>query len=146
METLLARLAPLLDSLKRGRLDVPDGLLDRNAAFSLNGTPYEALLGRDPDDPLIRLIARGPAGYRFAAQALIRALGTPDLTVDRLDEVMPGYEMTATLAGVLRGANEAFRCPVILRLTTTLTGAIATADVVIDPAVLARLDRARSQP
>jgi len=146
METLLARLAPLLDSLKRGRLDVPDGLVDRNAAFSLNGTPYEALLGRDPDDPLIRLIARGPAGYRFAAQALIRALGTPDLTVDRLDEVTPGFEMTCTLAGVLRGSNDAFRCPAILRLTTTLTGAIATADVVIDPAVLTRLDAARSLP
>lgn len=146
MEPLRARLTELMDSLKRGRLDVPDGLLDRNAAFSLNGTPYETLLGRDPDDPLIRLIARGPAGYRFAAQALIRALGTPTVSIDRFDEVPPGYELTATLAGTLRGASEPVRCPVILRLTTTLSGGVATADVVIDPAVLTRLDHARSQP
>jgi hypothetical protein len=146
MEILRAQLTGLLDSLKRGRLDVPDGLLDRNAAFSVNGTPYETLLGRDPDDPLIRLIARGPAGYRFAAQALIRALGNPDVTIERLDEAPPGFELTATLAGTLRGSTDTVRCPAILRLTTTLTGAIATADVVIDAAVLTRLDAARSLP
>lgn len=145
MEPLRTRLTELLDSLKRGRLDVPDGLLDRNAAFSLNGTPYEALLGRDPDDPLVRLIARGPAGYRFAAQALIRALGTPDLSIDRLDDVPPGWELTATLSGTLRGSSEPVRCPVILRLTTTLSGAVATADIVIEPGVLTQLDHARSQ-
>ena len=146
METLHARLAELADSLRHGRLDVPDGLLDKNAAFSLNGTPYETLLGRDPEDPLVRLIARGPAGYRFAAQALIRALGTPALTMDRLDEVPPGFELTATLAGTLRGSSDAVRCPVILRLTATLTGAVATADIVIDQGILAQLDRARSRP
>ncbi|MGE0393759.1 MAG: hypothetical protein AB7I25_09895 [Vicinamibacterales bacterium] len=146
MEPLRERLTALTDALKRGRLDVPDGLLDRNAAFSLNGTPYETLLGRDPDDPLIRLIARGPAGYRFAAQALIRALGTPDLAIDRFDDAAPGYELTATLSGTLRGTTDAVRCPVILRLTTTLTGAIASADVVMEPAVLTRLDAARSLP
>jgi hypothetical protein len=146
MEPLLARLTELFDSLKRGRLDVPDGLLDRNAAFSLNGTPYETLLGREADDPLVRLIARGPAGYRFAAQALIRALCTPELSIDRLDDVPPGYEITGTLSGTLRGSSDPVRCPVILRLTTTLLGAIATADIVIEPAVLTKLDRARSLP
>jgi hypothetical protein len=146
MEPLLARLTELFDSLKSGRLDVPDGLLDRNAAFSLNGTPYETLLGREADDPLVRLIARGPAGYRFAAQALIRALGTPDLSIDRLDDVPPGYELTGTLSGTLRGSSDPVRCPVILRLTTTLPGAIATADIVVEPAVLTKLDRARSLP
>jgi len=146
METLRARLTELTEALKRGRLDVPDGLLDRNAAFALNGTPYETLLGRDPDDPLVRLIARGPAGYRFAAQALIRALGTPTITMDRLDEVPPGFELTATLAGPLRGSSDAVRCPVIVRLTATLSGAIATADIVIDQGALAQLDRARSRP
>ncbi len=145
-EVLHHLLLELAGSLGRGRLDIPDGLLDRQAAFSVNGTPYEALLGRDPDDPLVRLIARGPAGYRFAAQALIRALGTPALTIDRLDEVPPGFEVTATLGGALRGSGTAFSCPLIVRLTTTLTGAVATADLVVEPSALTALDAARAQP
>ena len=146
MDTLRARLTELIDSLKRGRLDVPDGLLDRNAAFSLNGTPYETLLGRDPDDPLIRLIARGPAGYRFAAQALIRALGTPLLTIERMDDAPPGYEVTGLLSGLLRGSGGSINCPVIIRMTMTLSGTVATADVVIERDVLTKLDHARSLP
>lgn len=146
MDPLRTRLTELLDSLKRGRLDVPEGLLDRNAAFSLNGTPYEALLGRDPDDPLIRLIARGPAGYRFAAQALIRALGTPTFTVERMDDAPPGFEVTGLLSGTLRGSTTGIHCPVIIRMTTTLTGAVATADVVMEREVLAKLDHARALP
>lgn len=146
LDTLIAHLRELTAALGKGRLDVPDGLLDKHAAFSVNGTPYETLLGRDPSDPLIRLIARGPAGYRFAAQALIRALGMPVVTIDRVDEAVPGFEITATLSGALRGSGKALACPLILRLTTTLTGAVATADVVIDPAVLTALDAARAQP
>ena len=107
LDTLTIRLRELTAALGKGRLDVPDGLLDKHSAFSVNGTPYETLLGRDPSDPLIRLIARGPAGYRFAAQALIRALATPTVTLDRVDDAVPGIEVTATLSGTLRGSGKA---------------------------------------
>ena len=35
----------------------------------------DAELDGGADDPLVRLIARGPAGYRFVAKALLHALG-----------------------------------------------------------------------
>ena len=143
METLSARLQELIDALNRGRLDVPNGLLDRDATYALNGRPYEALLGRDPNDPLIRLIARGPAGYRFAAQALIRALGNPVLAVKYWEGAPPVFGVDCRLSGSLRGSSDVVDCPVLIRLTTTLSGAVTTADVTIDAAVIAKLDRAR---
>ena len=39
-----------------------------------------AMLGRSPSDPLVLMIARGPAGYRFAIKALQHAI--PDARVE----------------------------------------------------------------
>lgn len=74
MTLLLRRVDHLIAYVNRRLLDVPDGLLDRDAHLLLNGVPYETMLGRSADDPLVRLIARGPAGYRFAMTALLRAV------------------------------------------------------------------------
>ncbi|MEQ1897339.1 MAG: hypothetical protein ABL971_08130 [Vicinamibacterales bacterium] len=144
METLRARLKELFSLLSLGRLDVPDGLLDRQAAYALNGQAYEVLLGRSADDPLVRLIARGPAGYRFAAQALIRALGKPTLVIERWEDAQAVIEVAGRLSGTLRGSSETIDCPVTLHLTTTPSAGIATAAVTIDPRVLARIDQARA--
>ena len=41
------KIFPALQMLvRKGRLDVPDGLLDKHSAFSVNGTPYETLRWR----------------------------------------------------------------------------------------------------
>ena len=72
--SLSDRLDQLIAYFNRRVMDVPDGLFDRNAQFTLNGVAFETLLGRTDDDPLIRMIARGAAGYRFAAKPLLHAL------------------------------------------------------------------------
>lgn len=146
METLRARLKELFSLLSLGRLDVPDGLLDRHATYVLNGHAYEALLGRSPDDPLVRLIARGPAGFRFAAQALIRALGTPTVVIEHWEDAQEVIAVAGRLSGTLRGSSDVIDCPVTLHLTTTPAAGIATVAVTIDPLVLARIDRARALP
>ena len=80
---LIARVDELIALFNRRSMDIPDGLLDRRTQFLLNGTPFEAMLGRAADDPLVLMIARGPAGYRFAIKALQHAL--PDARVQRGD-------------------------------------------------------------
>jgi hypothetical protein len=79
-----SRIDELVALFNRRSLDLPGGLFDRRTQFLLNGTPFEAMLGRAPDDPLVLMIARGPAGYRFVVKALQHAV--PDARIERGDE------------------------------------------------------------
>jgi hypothetical protein len=139
--TLDDQLDELVTSFNRRLLDIPDGLLDRNATFSLNGVPYETFLGRDTDDPLARLIARGPAGYRFVAQAVFYALPQTRVAFE-----LDGATLAATLSltGTLRGSGERFETSLAVRLTTGPAGAVVAADVSAEEAALAQLRFARS--
>ena len=62
------------------RMDLPDGFFDRKTQFLINGAPFETLLGQSPTDPLILMLTRGSAGFRFTAKALQHAI--PDARVD----------------------------------------------------------------
>src|SRR5262245_4497787 len=142
--TLNTRLEQLLAYFTRGVLDVPDGLLDRNAVLMLNGVAYEARLGRSADDPLVRLIARGPAGYRFVAKALLHALERASAATGALD--IDGATATGTLLlqGTLRGSGEPFAETLDVAITLTPSAAIHTVDVKMNEAALARLKEARA--
>ena len=137
------RLDGLVRYFNRGLLDVPDELLDRNARFSLNGIPYETYLGRSTDDPLVRLIARGPAGYRFVAQAVLRAVpgARATLTFDRATGVG-----TLSLAGTLRGSTDAIDASVPITLTFGPRDSIVEANLTVEDALLAHLRDARARP
>jgi hypothetical protein len=76
---VLDRVARLVAFFNEGSLDVPDDLIDRGCVFRLNGVAYEDTMGRPVSDPLVRLVARGPAAYRLLAQALRYAV--PDAQV-----------------------------------------------------------------
>ncbi len=97
-------------AFNRGSLDVPAHFFTPRTTFSLNGRSYESILGGSPDDPLIRLLARGVAGYRTAAKALQYALQRPVIVVDSLSE--PGRLRLATASirveGELRDSSEPF--------------------------------------
>ena len=102
----MKKLDDLVAAFNRGSLDVPDGFLTPNTTFSLNGRPYESLLGGSADDPLIRLLARGSAGYRTAAKALHYALQQPALTVESISNADAAGLSLAKLRveGRLRGS------------------------------------------
>src|SRR5262245_27652139 len=78
---LTARLDRLIDLFNARSLDLPDGLFTRHTQFRLNSVPFEILLGRSADDPLVLMLARGPAGYRFALKAVQHAI--PDARLER---------------------------------------------------------------
>ena len=117
--TLAERLGLLVGAFNAHSLDVPEGLLDRGCVFRLNGVAYEDTMGRPVTDPIVRLIARGPAAYRFLAQALRYAM--PDATVEIEDVVpndgqVPLASTMATLAGTLRGTTTPFRAKIAVAL------------------------------
>lgn len=141
---LLARIDELVALFNRRSPDLPDGLFDRRSQFLLNGTPFEAMLGREPTDPLVLMVARGPAGYRFAVKALQHAV--PDLRVERANAVQDHGDLLLIvpfrLSGRLRGSEE----PVdtVVHVTVTLSGeTVARADAAIDAELLPPLRAAR---
>lgn len=143
--TLIDRIDQLVALFNRRSLDLPDGLFDRQTRFLLNGTPFEAMLGRSPTDPLVLMIARGPAGYRFAVQALQHAV--PDARVERgavEAGVVPETQVVPVwLSGHLRGTDEPIETVLRATLAAGSTALIARADLAVESGLMAPLREAR---
>jgi hypothetical protein len=144
---------PLLDELiacfNRRSLDVPARMFSRDTQFVLNGIPFDARLGRSADDPLVRLLARGAAGYRFAAKAVQHAV--PDVLLQRGELNDPGGDASRTvsarawLSGHVRSTGEAVE--MLLNVAIDVTGVTASRVLVtMDDGDLARLQEARLRP
>jgi hypothetical protein len=142
--SLQARLDELIGYFNRRLMDVPDEFFDRNARFTLNGRTFESTLGRSDDDPLIRMIARGAAGYRFAAKPLLHALET--VLVSRLEFSAEGERARVLIAlrGTLRGTGTVLDENVTLDLALTAAGSVIRTDVKIGEGALDRIRAARS--
>ncbi|MGH9348223.1 MAG: hypothetical protein ACRD26_13270 [Vicinamibacterales bacterium] len=143
------RLQDQLDGLiacfNRRVMDVPEELFDRNAQFTLNGRTFESMLGRADDDPLVRLIARGAAGYRFAAKPLLHALETA--LVSRMDfnaDDAGRARAVLALRGTLRGSGTVLDEMVTVDLALTPAGTVRRADVMIGEGALDRIRAARA--
>ncbi|MGQ0736387.1 MAG: hypothetical protein ACT4QD_22375 [Acidobacteriota bacterium] len=144
--SLTAQLDELIALFNRRSMDLPDGLFTRHTQFLLNGVPFEDMLGRSPTDPLILMLARGPAGYRFAAKAVLHALPDAQLVRGELSETTRDGHETVTgqcwLSGHLRGTGEA--AEVVIHVEMGMRGSVMTrVDVKIDAEPLARIQAAR---
>jgi hypothetical protein len=141
--TLVDRLIALFNARS---MDLPDGCFTRHTQFALNGVAFEETLGRSSTDPLILMLTRGAAGYRFTAKALQHAV--PDATLQRgeLVERMDGDTRVVHgdywLSGHLRGDGAPVEIVVLVELrfrAETVDRASAT----VDPAQLEQLRDAR---
>jgi hypothetical protein len=139
------KLDTLIAAFNRGSLDVPDGFLTPHTFYTLNGRSYESLLGGSPQDPLIRLLARGPAGYRTAAKALMYALQGPTATIDRIsqtdDEIV--WRAVVRVDGKLRpdSATYAARFELVITLENDRVRSIEVTGTEEDLAKVARARR-----
>jgi hypothetical protein len=142
--SLQEQLDDLIACFNRRVMDVPEGFFDRNAQFRLNGQTFEAMLGRSDDDPLIRMIARGAAGYRFAAKPLLHALET--VLVSRMDFSTEADSARVVLAlrGTLRGSGAVLDEMVTVDLMLTPARTVQRADVMIGERALDRIRAARA--
>lgn len=130
---LPGKLAGLLALFHRGSLDVPDGLIARECIFRFNGIAYEDTLGRHVSDPLVRLLGRGPAAYRFLAQRVRYVV--PDARIE-LDELTGPDRRglvtgVALLRGTPRGAAEVLTCRVGVALVIDGAGRLTEVGVQI---------------
>jgi hypothetical protein len=143
--SVVATIDELIALFNRRSLDVPEGLFSRHTQFVLNGIPFEVRLGR-PADPLVLMLARGAAGYRFAVKALQHAV--PDATIQRGELLDSAGDAARTIVGQawlschLRETSEPVE--ILLEVAIDLTGVTATrVSVVVDDQELARLQAAR---
>jgi hypothetical protein len=144
-EALTTAIDRLIALFNAKAMDLPEGFFDRKTQFVLNGAPFETLLGQPSSDPLVLMLARGPAGYRFAAKALQHAM--PDAKVERGDIVTDGDPFKVRsklwLSGTLRGTGEALNTVVDVTLKLAPPGHVAVAEVMVGPEALEKLREAR---
>jgi hypothetical protein len=142
---LVSKLSELLAYFHRGSLDVPEALFGRGCVFRINGIAYEETLGRSVNDPLVRLVGRGPAAYRLLAQGLRYAI--PDLTIELEDVVDAGgsglVTCIARLRGLPRGAAGPLDAGVDVALVTGTDGRLVEVGVQATDELLRVLSAAR---
>jgi hypothetical protein len=139
----------LIDLFNRRSLDLPDGLFTRHTRLLLNGVAFEEMLGRSPSDPLVLMLARGPAGYRFTAKALQHAVPDAHLQRGELAETAhDGANVVVAqcwLSGRLRRSGD--RIETVVEVTLRFRGeTVDQAAAVMDVAALDKLREARREP
>ena len=145
-EGLTADIDRVIAYFNTRKLDLPDGLFDRKTQFVINGAPFETLLGQPPNDPLVLMLARGPAGFRFTTKTLQHAM--PDAKIERgdVEDDGPGIVLKLWLSGTLRGTGKTVNSVVSVTLHLAQAGYIEVAEATVDPAVLDQLRQARVLP
>ena len=142
-QTLIGSIDRVIEYFNARRMDLPDGFFDRRTQFVINGTPFETLLSTAPNDPLIMMLARGPAGFRFTAKALQHAI--PDAKLERGEVTGDGSTVTTSvwLSGKLRGTGEAVNAVSAITLRLAPAGHVEIAEAVMDPTVFRSIQEAR---
>jgi hypothetical protein len=151
---LIASIDQVIAFFNARKMDLPDGLFDRKTQFVINGAPFETLLGaaQSPTDPLILMLTRGPAGFRFTSKGLQHAL--PDARIVRLStpptQLVESASLEAgdlsfrlQLSGTLRDSGEAVDAAVDVTLRLTPAGLVETAEASMDAATLQKIQQAR---
>ena len=145
-EALTALVDGLIALFNKRSMDLPDGYFTRHTQFQLNGVPFEDMLGRSPHDPLVLMIARGAAGYRFTAKAVQHAVPDAKLVRGELEESRDGETQIVKgqcwLSGHYRGTPDAVELLADVEMRFK-GGTLAIANVMIDPAVVQQLQNAR---
>ncbi len=144
-ESLTGAIDQVIAFFNARKMDLPDGVLDRKTQFLINGAAFETLLGQNPNDALILMLTRGPAGLRFTAKGLQHAL--LDSHLDRGDIVSGGDPATVKtrlwLSGRLRDTGEAVNEVVDVTLRLNASGLMDSAEAVMDATMLEKIRQAR---
>ena len=145
-EKVTSLIDQLVDLFNSRSMDLPDGYFTRDTQFLLNGVPFEEMLGRSPDDPLVLMLARGPAGYRFTAKAVQHAVPDAQLQRGDIDELIENGAQIVRgqcwLSGHTRGVGEPVEVLIGVEMRFR-NGTIERVNTTVDPASLARLHDAR---
>ena len=139
----VGRVTEWVAAFNRGSLDLPDGALHKDAVFRLNGRAYENTLGRPATDPLVRLVARGPGGYRLLVKALQYILTAPEIALRDFEirhGLATGY---VDLTGSLRDTGEVWVGTADIAMTVDVDGHVTEIAIQMAPDRVLRLQQAR---
>lgn len=145
-ENVAALIDQLMTLFNQRSMDLPDGLFTRHTQFLLNDVPFEEMLGRSSSDPLVLMLTRGPAGYRFTAKAVQHAV--PDAQLLRGEIVEAGAEAAQIvrgrcwLSGHLRGTGEALEVVVDIEMQVR-SATVVRANARLDANAIGRIHDAR---
>jgi hypothetical protein len=142
-QSLIAAIDQIIAFFNARKMDLPDGFLDRKTQFVINGAAFETLLGQNPNDALILMLTRGPAGLRFTAKGLQHAL--VDSHLDRGDVTVDGAEVKTRLwlSGRLRDSGESVNEVVEVTMRLNAAGLIESAAATMNAAMLEKIRQAR---
>lgn len=142
-QSLIAAIDQIIAFFNARKMDLPDGFLDRKTQFVINGAAFETLLGQNPNDALILMLTRGPAGLRFTAKGLQHAL--VDSHLDRGDVTVDGAEVKTRLwlSGRLRDSGESVNEVVDVTMRLNAAGLIESAAATMNAAMLEKIRQAR---
>ena len=140
---VIAHIDQVIDYFNKRRMDLPDAFFERKAQCRLTGETFDSLRSSTPNDPLVMMLARGPAGYRFTAKALQHAI--PDAKIERGDLAIETHRISTTLSlsGTLRGSGETMNARVSVTLQLTPADQVEIAAAHIDAADLRKIREAR---
>lgn len=145
IEALTAAIDQVIAFFNARKMDLPDGFFERRTQFVINGAPFETLLGQSPDDPLILMLSRGPAGYRFTVTGVQHAV--QNAHIDRGAISTDGDRFTVQtqlwLSGQLRNNGEPLNVMIAVTLKLTPSGSVEIAAATMDEATLEKIRQAR---
>ena len=160
VERLTAAIDQVIAFFNARKMDLPDGFFERKTQFLINGAPFETLLGQSPNDPLILMLSRGPAGYRFTITGLQHAVKNahidrgdiatdpstpPSQQVDPASLRAGGRSISTQLwlSGQLRDSGEPINTVIDVTLKLSQSGAVEIAAAKMDEAMLEKIRQAR---
>jgi hypothetical protein len=137
---LAQKFAELREDFHRGSLDLPDGLIDRNCVFRLNGVAYEDTLGGSAANALLRLLGRGPGACRFLMQRLPYHLPDATIALSTLEAAAETrFTAAVTLTGTSRDGGRHVVAPATLTLVTNARTSLVEADLRMEEYDLTRV-------
>ena len=145
LEGLTTAIDQVIAYFNARKMDLPDGFFERKTQFVINGAPFETLLGQSPNDPLILMLSRGPAGYRFTVTGVQHAV--QDAHIERGEIKTDGdpfrVKTQLWLSGQIRGSGEPINTMIDVTLTLTASGSVEIAAAHIDESTLEKIRQAR---
>ena len=145
IEGLTAAIDQVIAYFNARKMDLPDGFFERKTQFVINGAPFETLLGQSPNDPLILMLSRGPAGYRFTVTGVQHAV--QNAHIDRGDITSDGdpfkVKTQLWLSGQIRDTGEPINTVIDVSLLVSPSGAVEIAAAEMDESMLEKIRQAR---
>ena len=145
IEGLTAAIDQVIEYFNARKMDLPDGFFERKTQFVINGAPFETLLGQSPTDPLILMLSRGPAGYRFTVTGVQHAVRNAHIDRGHITTDGDPFKIKTQLwlSGQIRDTGESINTVIEVTLKLSPSGTVEIAAAKMDESMLEKIRQSR---